>query len=196
MCCVPSIACNQLSTRDQCQQDLSPAQNFGIATTDPQNCCVNSGDEFEPIEPVRPSSINIRLKALAEPSNITFQALAEPSKHFVHSHLKDGEQEALAEPSSNQASAEPSKNTHDASARTLPIFRCSNQKTSSILARLSPTAIQKQKQIISTSWPTTTEEAKKLFPEFCEVYEKIKSHNLPNFLGAQITIPSALNLPV
>lgn len=47
---------------------------------------------------------------------------------------------------------------------------------------------------VATMWPHPTREACQHFPEFCERYRIIKSCNLPNALGARITLPSGLNL--
>lgn len=43
-------------------------------------------------------------------------------------------------------------------------------------------------------WPHPTKEAWSQAPKFCELYSTIRRHNLPNFIGAQVTIPSGLNL--
>lgn len=43
-------------------------------------------------------------------------------------------------------------------------------------------------------WPNPISKAWKEAPEFCTLYSNIKSKNLPNFLGAKITVQSALNL--
>lgn len=56
--------------------------------------------------------------------------------------------------------------------------------------------IQKQKDIISSQWPYINNDATKEFPEFSEQFQKIRSCNLPNFLGARIPISSGLNIPV
>lgn len=60
----------------------------------------------------------------------------------------------------------------------------------------SSEAIDKQRDIITSTWPHTTTEARALFPAFCELYERIRSFNLPNFLGAQVPLTTQLNLNV
>lgn len=55
-------------------------------------------------------------------------------------------------------------------------------------------AIQKQRDIILAIWPHTTREARAKFPVFCKLYEQIRQHNLPNFLGARIPLTTQLNL--
>lgn len=39
-----------------------------------------------------------------------------------------------------------------------------------------------------------TDAARQIFPTFALLYDTVKSFNLPNFLGAQITVPSELNI--
>lgn len=51
-----------------------------------------------------------------------------------------------------------------------------------------------QQQRIADTWPVATSDAKQAFSKFCHLYDSIKAFNLPNFLGAQITLESALNL--
>lgn len=53
-----------------------------------------------------------------------------------------------------------------------------------------------QSDIIKSYWPSTTSHARDMFPEFCSLYERIRAHALPNFLGAQVPISSTLNLPL
>lgn len=60
--------------------------------------------------------------------------------------------------------------------------------------QLDPTTVSEYSQRIENCWPHTTSQAHERFPEFCKTYQKIKSFNLPNALGAKITLPSGLNL--
>lgn len=53
--------------------------------------------------------------------------------------------------------------------------------------------VARQSEIFRSIWPALTHQAVVEFPEFAERYALIKSFNLPNFLGARLTIPSALN---
>lgn len=48
---------------------------------------------------------------------------------------------------------------------------------------------------IVTAWPSTTLHARETFPEFCAMYECIKEHGMPNFLGAKIPVKSDLVIP-
>lgn len=54
--------------------------------------------------------------------------------------------------------------------------------------------VEAQKKIYETAWPNPSPQAWETFPDFCELYTYIKSFNLPNFLGAKITLKSDLNL--
>lgn len=127
----------------------------------------------------------VHLRALAEPSippvptDVHTLALAEPSIH-------------------HQASAEPStsKTKCDASSKVLQVFKTSTPQVAHNSHLVSSEAIRKQNDIITSIWPTTTSEAQHLFPQFTEMFKKIKSFGLPNFLGAKVTIPSTLNLPM
>lgn len=49
-------------------------------------------------------------------------------------------------------------------------------------------------QRITSFWPDPTEKAKAAFPQFCELYSKIKSFSTPNAVGARITLDSGLHL--
>lgn len=51
-----------------------------------------------------------------------------------------------------------------------------------------------QKVIFQQTWPALTPEACQDFPQFTALYDAVKNFNLPNFLGAKKTVPSALNL--
>lgn len=108
--------------------------------------------------------------------------------------------QALAEPSSvSQASAVPSSESNASGSNistkeTKLIFRASKNSPAQSSHAYSPTVIKKQKDIITSIWPSTTTEATGQFPDFCKVYNHIKSFGLPNFLGARVAIPSALNL--
>lgn len=129
------------------------------------------------------------VKALAEPSSGNKdETLAVPSKD-----RNQYETETLAEPSTKEiASAVPSSkadqciqpNEQDAQTGRQPSL-C-----------LSHKAVKKQKDIITAQWPNITEQAAKQFPEFGEKFQKIRSCNLPNFIGARIPIDSGLNIPV
>lgn len=60
--------------------------------------------------------------------------------------------------------------------------------------KYDPNVIRRQKDIIESSWPETTEKAKQEFPEFCKIYDDIKAYSLPNFLGAKIPVASDMNI--
>lgn len=55
--------------------------------------------------------------------------------------------------------------------------------------------VDAQVKIYKETWPHPTPQAWQLFPDFCTLYEEVKSYNLPNFLGAKKTLDSGLNLP-
>lgn len=117
------------------------------------------------------------LKPATLTSGSSFQALAEPSKNFT----------ASAEPSIFRACAdEGSIFTH--------VYKAPDWPTSSNQQLFSVEAIQKQRDIITSIWPATTVVARRQFPEFCRLYERIKSFGLPNFLGARVPIQSGLNI--
>lgn len=59
---------------------------------------------------------------------------------------------------------------------------------------MDPVLVAKQKQIFETSWPALTSQARESFPQFAQLYDSVKSHNLPNFLGARKIVPSGLNV--
>lgn len=62
------------------------------------------------------------------------------------------------------------------------------------IPRLDPAAVEEHRQRIAAFWPHTTQQANEQFPSFCKLYQQVKSFNLPNVLGARITLNSALNL--
>lgn len=96
------------------------------------------------------------------------------------------------------ASAEPSTSS---SALVIPsntaqVFKQSNSDPHDQHKAFQPEAIVKQSDIIASTWPHTTAEAKAQFPEFCALYERIRSFNLPNFLGARVPLETKLHLQV
>lgn len=56
-------------------------------------------------------------------------------------------------------------------------------------------AIDEHSSCIDLFWPTPTEVAAAKFPDFCRLYNTIKSYKCPNAIGARITLKSGLNLP-
>lgn len=54
--------------------------------------------------------------------------------------------------------------------------------------------LYKQRDIFKNEWPLPSPTAWKEDPQFCELYQDVKSFNLPNFLGARRTLLSGLNL--
>lgn len=62
------------------------------------------------------------------------------------------------------------------------------------IAGFSAAAINQHAQRIAQLWPEVSPTVADTFPEFAKNYSKIKQENLPNFLGAKITVPSQLNL--
>lgn len=54
--------------------------------------------------------------------------------------------------------------------------------------------IMRQHTRIKNSWPLVAPAATLSHPEFCDVYQRIKDFNLPNFLGARIPLNSAINI--
>lgn len=54
--------------------------------------------------------------------------------------------------------------------------------------------VMQQQARIKSTWPIISSEALKCQPHFARLYQQIKSFNLPNFLGAQVQLHSALNI--
>lgn len=54
--------------------------------------------------------------------------------------------------------------------------------------------INRQYAIFKDVWPTLSPEAQRAFPVFARIYTEVKRFNLPNFMGARVTVPSGLNL--
>lgn len=59
---------------------------------------------------------------------------------------------------------------------------------------LTPELVAEHSHRIASFWPHPTIQAMEEFPDFCKIYSIIKSFNLPNVLGARITLQSGLNL--
>lgn len=55
-------------------------------------------------------------------------------------------------------------------------------------------ALVRQKDIIVNIWPDVSDRAKEEFPEFLDVYQKIKKAKAPNFVTARVPIPSGLHI--
>lgn len=70
---------------------------------------------------------------------------------------------------------------------------------STVLSVCNPVTVSQDvllcvKNMISISWPHATDDAKSAIPAFADLYQKVKSHNLPNCLGARIHVHSGLNI--
>lgn len=74
----------------------------------------------------------------------------------------------------------PGKISHHSSDRYSPKF--------------DPVALATHSSLVAAIWPTPTPAATSQFPEFCHVYSTIKHFNLPNAVGARVTLPSGLHL--
>lgn len=59
---------------------------------------------------------------------------------------------------------------------------------------VSEEALSRIHVMLSTSWPSVTDEAKTAMPAFADLYQKVKSYNLPNCLGAKIPVISGLKI--
>lgn len=59
---------------------------------------------------------------------------------------------------------------------------------------VSPDAVKAHASMIRSLWPVPSMQAYLEAPDFCKLYSAIKQWNLPNFLGARITLQSDLNL--
>lgn len=70
---------------------------------------------------------------------------------------------------------------------------------SDILSTCNPVTVSQEvvtrvQAMISTSWPSVTDEATNAIPAFAELYKKVKSYNLPNCLGAKVPVSSGLKI--
>lgn len=56
-------------------------------------------------------------------------------------------------------------------------------------------SIETHKARIESLWPEPTQSARKLFPNFCDIYARIKATSKPNCFGVRIPLDSALVIP-
>lgn len=49
-------------------------------------------------------------------------------------------------------------------------------------------------QMLATKWPEVSDDLSAQFPQFAQLYQRVKSHNLPNCIGAKIPIQSGLHV--
>lgn len=54
--------------------------------------------------------------------------------------------------------------------------------------------LKQHEERVKKIWPAPSQMARKEFPEFCTLYDKIKLFNCPNYLGARIPLVSDLNI--
>lgn len=64
----------------------------------------------------------------------------------------------------------------------------------SFVPSFDPKALSEHATRIKTFWPEPTSHAMARFPQFCELYNRVKSFSAPNAVGARITLDSGLNL--
>lgn len=67
-------------------------------------------------------------------------------------------------------------------------------ETNSSLPTLRQWFLHNRSEAIKNTWPDLTDEVKENFSQFYALYTAVKAHNLPNFLGARITLCSDLNI--
>lgn len=132
-----------------------------------------------------PQRINTHLPPTQLLTSNTFE-LEFPNKAPMQNTQLDQVQ-ATPTPTANQAGATLKASQLTASIPTPPVFFHN-------IAGFSVTAIEKHSRRIDQLWPDISTSARAHFPEFASIYSSIKSRNLPNFLGARITIKSDLNL--
>lgn len=145
---------------------------------DPVICSISRSQPVV-VQPSHGSTMQKRFPRDTSPN----QALAEPSGYFQASAVPSSDQNVL------------STNSQQAHKPRL-VFRASNLAPISAPIPYSQQAISKRKEIITTIWPSTTSAARLQFPEFCRVYDQVKSFNLPNFLGARLSLNSGLHVDV
>lgn len=84
---------------------------------------------------------------------------------------------------------------HEVQASTLrPVNTVTGLQYTTFIPALDSDVVHEYSQRIAGFWPHTTSQANEQFPEFCKLYQRIKSFNLPNALGAKITLSSGLHL--
>lgn len=69
-----------------------------------------------------------------------------------------------------------------------------NHRECHFLPSFEEKALQEHAHRIKTFWPEPTKHAKVMFPQFCDLYDRVKSFAAPNAVGARITLDSGLHL--
>lgn len=101
-------------------------------------------------------------------------------KHLPPSDSKNGRKGSIFDSKSRKVNNQP----------ILPPGEQTSQQC--VPGNFSKNVISQQKRRITEFWPSTTPDARNKFPDFCAMYECIKEHGTPNFLGAKIPIQSDL----
>lgn len=114
----------------------------------------------------------------------------------VHRSLPNG---TTATPTHSQAVSLNNVNTTVAQAPSLkqPDVTPSEPSVSNhvdIVGQVDQLYMFKQIDMLSSIWPSISGKAAQDFPEFAATYNQIFSFQLPNFLGAQVQVKSALNV--
>lgn len=65
---------------------------------------------------------------------------------------------------------------------------------STLHPNINPALLERHSRRVSNFWPSITQQAAAEFPDFARCYNEIKAKNCPNFIGARVTLNSALNL--
>lgn len=121
-----------------------------------------------------------------------------PSNHLQNQPLTSPPPLVLDSMSCNQHQDQPvtfqlPKENSFSSVTSLPEF-ISGDFDAQLCANLDVQKITAHYQRVATMWPTLAKQAAADFPDFAKLYTTIKSKNIPNFLGARITLTSRLNL--
>lgn len=130
----------------------------------------------------------LKLKTVFTPVTQKFQAIVDNSQ--VNPRCAQG---ACQQSGSYQTAImnNPKVVPHCIASTSCPV---SERVTSLFTPKIEQGIIEAQAQLIKNLWPLPTKEAWHEAPQFCNLYTTIKSKNLPNFLGAQVTIQSGLKL--
>lgn len=148
--------------------------NLGIGSMQLNKCCNSRSDSSGPDPPI---SLHNTVNAVQTSANSNDESQAKQDVHSMDN-------------------SPPTEGPHRVTPSALSQFE---QKSLLKALATHPRDINiqtllQQSHRIKTIWPDTTLDARQSHPGFCELYQRIKAFNLPNFLGAKIVLKSDLDL--